>query len=117
MKKGILLLIGFIFVIMLYFYYGGKYMDNKEEKNYIQFNKKEINGNILDLKEYARGAKLRFKEGEVIFYPLTSQLNENNIFLYTAKKGDKVLKRPYQDTLTLVKENGVILKYTFMKPK
>ncbi|MBB6329591.1 uncharacterized protein YpmB [Chryseobacterium sediminis] len=117
MNKKLLILITIVAIIFFYFYYGGNYMDNRDRKNFNQFNKMSINDTILDLKEYARGVKLYFKNGEIVFYPKTSTLNENNIFLFTAKKGDKVLKKAFKDTLTLEKKDGVILKYTFMKPK
>lgn len=117
MNKKILILLGIVVVIMLYFYYGGNYMDNNERKNYNQFNKSAINNIILDLDEYARGIRLHFDSGKFIFYPITSPLNENNIFLFTAEKGDRILKKPFQDTLTLEKKDGTILKYTFLKPK
>jgi len=79
-------------------------MDNREKKYFNQFNKMSINDTILDLNEFSRGVKLHFKNNEVGFYPLTSTLNENNIFFFTAKKGDKILKKTFQDTLTLVKK-------------
>ncbi|WP_312298287.1 hypothetical protein [Chryseobacterium sp.] len=117
MKKKILILAGIAIIVILYFYYGGNYMENKGKEYYNQFNKSSINSTILDLNEYARGVKLHLDNGEVIFYPITSELNENNIFIATAKKGDKVVKKPFQDTITLVRQNGVMLKYTFQKPK
>ncbi|PWW19091.1 hypothetical protein DEU40_12145 [Chryseobacterium sp. AG844] len=117
MNKKIPILLGFVSVILLYLYYGGNYMDNRGKKNFNQFDKMSINDTILDLNEFSRGVKLHFKNNEVIFYPLTSTLNENNIFFLTAKKGDKVLKKTFQDTQTLEQKDGNILKYTFMKFK
>jgi len=104
MNKKIPILLGVISVRMLCLYCGGKYMDNREKKYFNQFNKMSINDTILDLNEFSRGVKLHFKNNEVGFYPLTSTLNENNIFFFTAKKGDKILKKTFQDTLTLVKK-------------
>lgn len=117
MNKKIPILLGVISVILLYLYYGGKYMDNRGKKYFNQFNKMSINDTILDLNEYSRGVKLHFRNNEVIFYPLTSKINENNIFFFTAKKGDKILKKPFQDTLTLVKKDGTLLRYIFVKSK
>lgn len=92
-------------------------MDERARKEYKQFKTTSINHVILDIYPYARGVKLRFDNGEILFYPLTSALNENNIFIFTAQKGDRVLKKPSQDTLTLIKKDGTMLKYTFSKPK
>lgn len=92
-------------------------MDNKEKNYYNQFNKSNLDNSILSVDEYARGVKLHFENTEVVFYPITNDLNDNKIFLYTAQKGDKVLKKPYKDTLILEKKDGIILKYTFTKPK
>lgn len=91
-------------------------MDNKARERYTQFNKRNINNTILGLEQYARGIKLHLDSGDVVFYPFTSALNNNNIFFSTAKKGDKVIKKPFKDTVILVKQNGIMLKYTFDKP-
>ncbi|WP_431612018.1 hypothetical protein [Chryseobacterium sp. 'Rf worker isolate 10'] len=115
MNKKILILLAVISVVLLYFYYGGNYMDDRGKKYFNQFNKMSINDTILNLNEFSRGVKLHFKNKEVVFYPLTSELNENNIFLFIAKKGDRVIKKPFQDTLTLEKKDGTILKYMFVK--
>lgn len=115
-KKIFFGIIAFI-VIILYFHYGDDYMDKRDLNNYNKFNRSNLDGVILDLKEYARGVKLQFEHDTVVFYPQTSKLNDNNIFIFTAKKGDKVVKKPFQDTLLLQTKNGLKLKYTFFDPQ
>jgi hypothetical protein len=90
-------------------------MEKRDRKNYDDFTKSTLNGSIMDLEEYARGIKLHLKNETVVFYPQTSKLNDNNIFNFTAKVGDKVIKKQFQDTLILQKKNGLVFKYTFFK--
>lgn len=115
MKKnyffGIVITIG-----ILYFYFGGRYMDKRDERYYNQFNQANLNDTIVSMERYARGIKLHFKKKHLVFYPLTSNFNNNTIFEYTAEKGDIVLKKPYEDTLLLEKKSGKFLKYTFIRP-
>lgn len=91
-------------------------MDKRDVNFYNQFNQTSLNDTIVSLEQYARGVKLHFKKKHIIFYPLTSDLNNNTVFEYTAQKGDIILKKSYEDTLFLEKKSGKILKYTFIKP-
>lgn len=107
---------GLILSLSIYFYYA--IVDDQKifKEYYSQFNQSNLNDTIVKIGTYARGDQLQFKDKTVIFYPLTSPINGNNIFRFTAKKGDRVIKRPFQDTLTLKKTDGSDYKYTFMKP-
>ncbi|MCS3529894.1 hypothetical protein [Chryseobacterium sp. JUb7] len=90
-------------------------MDKRNEINYINFAKSNLKGPLIGVKEYARGTMLQLEKDTVIFYPRTSKLNNNNIFLYTVEKGESIIKKTIQDTLILKKKNGNIFKYTFLK--
>ena len=108
-------IIGIVIVLLVYTYYANISMDNRDRDNYINFNKSNLNNTITDLEEYARGVKLHSGSKAFVFYPKTSKANDNNIFIFTAKIGDKVIKKPFEDTLILKTNDNKIYKYTFFK--
>ncbi len=116
MKKKKYFYFGLIIVPILFIYYGHIYTVKQEKDNFDKFNKYNIHNVILNLNPQSRSTILQFKEDTLSFYPKTSELNDNNIFNFIAKKGDSVIKKPFQDTLILKKTDGSIYKYTFMKP-
>lgn len=84
-----------------------------------QFNRATIDGVIQTIETAHMGVLFTLEDNpmEYIFYPHTDEeLNGSRIFEYTAEKGDRIIKLPYSDTLTLIKENNM-LKYTFYKFK
>jgi len=108
---------GFLLItIAILLYYGGIYTEKQYVKNFEKFNQNNLNDTIINSDIRAKGVGLILERDTLIFYPKTSNLNDNNIFNYTAKKGDIVIKKPFQDTLTLKTKDGSIYKYTFMKP-
>lgn len=115
MNKKLIFLITTIAILSIIYFYTANSMDKRDRKNYDDFNKSNLNGSIIGLEEFARGIKIHLKNETVVFYPQTSQLNDNNIFGFTAKVGDKVKKKSFQDTLILQKKNGLVFKYTFFK--
>ncbi len=115
MNKKVFFFIPIFIILILYFYYASNSMDNRDQHNYEYFIKSDLRGTVIESKEYARGVKLQLENKTVVFYPMTSNLNENNIFLFTVKKGDSIIKKPFQDTLILKKKNGTFFKYTFFK--
>ncbi|MBT2623304.1 hypothetical protein [Chryseobacterium sp. ISL-6] len=114
MNKKIFFSIAIAILLAIYCYTANS-MEKRDRKNYDDFNKSNLNGSITGLEEFARGIKLHLESKIVVFYPQTSQLNDNNIFIFTAKVGDKVIKKQFQDTLILQKKNGLVFKYTFFK--
>lgn len=116
MRKKKYFYFGFFVVALLYIYFANVYTVKAYNRNFIKFNQSNLDDSILKSDVYAKGVRLILKEDTLIFYPVTSGLNGNNIFEYIAKKGDSVIKKPFQDTLVLKKMDGSIYRYTFMKP-
>lgn len=116
MNKKIFIPIAIAILSTTYFY-NAHLMDKRDKKNYDDFNKSNLNDSIISLEEFARGIKIHLKNETVIFYPLTGKLNDNNIFSFTAKVGDRIIKKQFQDTLILQKKNGLAFKYTFFIPE
>lgn len=107
----------FIIFAGLYMYIMEKYDKNRIKGFYNHFNETNINDIIIKVNNnIARGKEIIFDNKNVIFYPETSHINNNNVFSSIAEKGDRVIKPAYSDTLILIKKNGEILKYTFKKP-
>lgn len=115
-KKHLPFIIALIAVI-IYYCYGGKNMEKEAKNNYINFNKSNLNDKLLGIDYYARGVKIIFKYNQYVFYPRTSDLNDNSIFNATAETGDSIYKKPFQEILTLKKKNGKEYKYLFQKFK
>ncbi len=107
----------FATLALLYFYFGGSKMEKRDVKNFQTFNMTNLNDSILKIDYYARGVELKFKSKRIVFYPVTSIINDNNNFFTLAKNGDFIIKKPFQDTLTIRKKNGKVFKYTFLKFK
>ncbi|MBT2623305.1 hypothetical protein [Chryseobacterium sp. ISL-6] len=111
-KKYLPFIIALIAVI-IHYCYGGKEAKN----NYINFNKSNLNDKLLGTDYYARGVKIIFKYNQYVFYPRTSDLNDNSIFNATTEIGDSIYKKPFQKILTLKKKNGKEYKYSFREFK
>lgn len=98
-----------------YIYFSNKYSNARWMNNYEKFNKSNINNAIIKSGIIAKGSGVYFENDTIVFYPKTSEMNNNSIFLSTAKKGDSIIKKPHEDTLILKKKKGTIFKYTFRK--
>ena len=115
MKK--MVLIGFFSIIgVLLIVYLSIDQDQRANTHFEAFYSAEIDSKIESVRIAYKGTGMKLSDGrEFIFYPFTDEnLNEGNIFNYTAENGDRVLKEAYSDTLYLVKENKK-LAYTFKK--
>lgn len=109
-----------IFIILIigitYSYIAQKFGGEREEGFFIQFDTTNIHGVIKDVGIGYHGAVFKIKgmNKEFVFYPYTGKINEYKIFDHIAKEGDTIIKPPYSDTLTLLK-NGKEYLYTFDK--
>ena len=115
MKK--MFLIGFFLILgILFIVYLSIYQDQRANIHFETFCSAEIDSQIESVRIAYKGTGMKLSDGrEFVFYPYTDQnLNEGNIFNYTAEKEDKVVKKAYSDTLYLIK-NDKKLAYTFKK--
>lgn len=89
--------------------------DQRANRHFEAFYLAEIDSQIESVRIAYKGG-MRLTDGrEFVFYPFTDEnLNEGNIFNYTAEKGDRVLKKAHADTLFLIKGREK-LAYTFKK--
>jgi hypothetical protein len=80
------------------------------------FNSSHIHGKIEKVFIISKGTALKLVNDSVtyVFYPMTSPLNDNQIFDGFATKGDSVIKSAHSDTLKLLKGDKAYL-YTFEK--
>ncbi|WP_430614139.1 hypothetical protein [Flavobacterium sp. JP2137] len=83
---------------------------------FLKFYSAEINSPLEAVRIVNHGAGISLKDGqEFVFYPYTNKvLNDNDIFDYTAEKGDIIIKPAYSDTLFLIKKD-VKRAYLFKK--
>jgi hypothetical protein len=86
-------------------------------KSYNYFNSSNINGALeyVENKHHKSAFKILGVNDEFCFDPITSELNENKIFLHTAHKGDTIIKKAFSETLQL-KKDSKIYQYKFRKP-
>lgn len=115
-KRRIILIIAFGVIAVIYIltanYFGGK----RTKQEFLKFDNSKIDGVIKEvyIKQHGVGFKLDDRNEEFIFYPYTSDLNDNKIFDHFAKNGDRIIKQQNSDTLTLI-SNGEKYKYTFQR--
>lgn len=116
MSKKKMFIIGIILIVFLLAY--NQYIAReKGKKNFKIFDKAKIESTLkIDSYIISKGSGIKLEDGsEYVFYPHTDRiLNKNKIFNYEAKKGDKIIKEEYSDTLLLIKQ-GKVLKYTFVR--
>ena len=110
---GILILVG----IIIYFFIAQNIGENREEQFFIRFDTTNINGKLEYAKIGYHGSVFKIEgiEKEFVFYPYTSELNDNKIFCNIAKKGDFIIKDSHSDILKL-KNNDKVYLYKFRKP-
>ncbi len=103
--------------VLIYFFTAQRIGGNREEQFFIHFDTTNINGRLEYAKIGYHGSVFKIEgiEKEFVFYPFTSELNDNTIFYNIAKKGDLIIKDAYSDTLKVKKKNKVYL-YKFRKP-
>ncbi len=116
MKKIYIGIVLFIAVV-LYLYTAQRYEYNRQKEFFIHFDTTNIIGSVEYAKIYSQGCMFKIEgiEEEFIFYPYTSELNDNKIFDKLVEKGDSIIKEAYSDVLILKKDNKVY-QYTFSEP-
>jgi len=114
-KRGIIIVILGI-VVIAYILTANYFGEKRTKQEFLKFDNSEIDGVIKDvyIKHHGVGFKIAGENEEFIFYPNTSELNENKIFNHLAKSGDRILKSQNSDTLTLI-TNEKKYKYTFQQ--
>ena len=115
-KNQIFFIIIFLIIAVIYVFIAQKQGAIENQKAYNRFYKTNINGKIenMEIGKYAAHIKIEGINDEFLFYPLTSKINNFEIFDRFAKKGDILEKPSYADTLKLIK-NGKAYLYTFRK--
>lgn len=116
MKRKIMLFIGVGILILSFLAYQSFSVRQKGKKEFEVFYTSDLNGEISSIATSVGAVYFKLNNASVkyVFFPRTSELNNNQIFEYVATKGDKVIKPAYSDTLKLVKGDKVYL-YTFQK--
>jgi hypothetical protein len=115
-KRRNILIIAFGVIAVIYIltanYFGGQ----RTKQEFLKFDNSKIDGLIKEvyIKYHGVGFKLDGRNEEFIFYPYTSDLNDNKIFDHFAKSGDRIIKNQNSDTLTLI-SNDEKYKYTFQR--
>jgi len=114
-QKHIIILIWAIICIVLALFIQPK-SKRRSQQNYETFYTASITGKVDSVRIAYRGVGLRLFDGkEYYFFPRTDRLlNNGNIFVYTAEKGDSIIKPAYGDTIYLKKTSGEVLRYTFI---
>ena len=110
--------IAILIIVFVYLFTAQKMGKNREEQFFIHFDTTNINGKLEYAKIGYHGCVFKIEgiEKEFVFYPYTSELNENNIFYNIAKEGDLVIKKAHSDILILKKEDDKVYMYKFRKP-
>lgn len=90
-------------------------MVTREQSKNFKFDNSKIDGVLKDvyIKHHGVGFKLTNVNDEFVFYPYTSELNDNKVFDQLAKGGDRIIKSQNSDTLILIsndKENKYIFQ-------
>lgn len=115
MKKKYLILIGSLILFTILIIWNVNRNSKIGKAFFRDFDKANMVGVILQIERGYNGALFRLDNdtNEYVFYPYVDKdLNESRKFLYTAEKGDSIIKPAYSDTLILIKGNKV-LKYKF----
>lgn len=115
-KKKKYLIIIFSVVAVIYFMTANYFGSKRTMQDFLKFDNSQIKGVINDLyiKHHGVGFKITPNNEEFVFYPYTSELNDNNIFDHFAKSGDSIIKMQNSDTLILI-ANDKKYKYTFKR--
>lgn len=102
--------------VLIYLFSAQRIGGNREEQFFIRFDTTNINGRLEYAKIGYHGSEFKIEgiEKEFVFYPYTSDLNDNKIFYNVAEKGDLIIKEAHSDTLK-VKKNDKVYQYKFRK--
>ena len=103
-----------LLVIILGLFYWSFVIDDIIVKNYQTFYNSRLDGQIeyLSIKHHGVSLKLLEDKTQYVFYPrVDDQLNHGKIFTAFAKKGDRVYKRAFGDSLFLFKGDK---KYVYL---
>lgn len=113
-KRKYIIIFVFGIIALIYILTSNYYGSKRTKQEFLKFNNSKIDGllNNVYIKNHGVGFKINGENEEFIFYPYTSDLNENKIFDHLAKNGDRIIKRPNSDTLTLISDD-IEYKYTF----
>jgi hypothetical protein len=108
------IIIGGILFGLVYLFFLNKFLATGKKENQILFNS-SLNAKITFVYSSSGGEsfKLDNSNHEFKISPIMSYLNNSEYFYGTAEIGDSVSKRSYSDTLTLIKQSGVVYRYTF----
>jgi hypothetical protein len=113
-KKLFIIIFGVLAVIYIIIanYFGHK----RTKQEFLEFDNSKIDGVLKDvyIKHHGVGFKITNVNEEFIFYPYSSELNDNKIFDHLAKGGDRIIKSQNSDTLILI-SNDKEYKYTFQQ--
>ena len=117
MKKIYVRIVIIIIAVLIYLFIAQRMGVNREEQFFIRFDTTSINGKLEYAKIGYHGSVFKIEEieKEFVFYPYTSELNDDKIFYNIAKKGDLITKEAHSDILK-VKKKDKIYFYKFRKP-
>ncbi len=103
----------FIIVVVLYAYFGGQYLEERQKKDLNIFNEANINGEIEFVEYYDHGRKMKIKGMDEVFkfHPLATK-KDKVIFGYIAEPGDWISKPPYATTIKLY-HKGKLYEFEF----
>lgn len=91
-------------------------MDDQFHSKYVEVHAATINGEILRIGSNSGGVAVRLKNGSAEYWFIPKPIDENNqkSFSSVAQPGDSLLKKPYNDTIILVRA-GHRMKYTYLR--
>ena len=110
---GIIILIA----VSIYIFTAQKVGGNRERDFLNRFDSSNIHGELeyVKIRYHLCAFKIKGEVGEYYFDPITSDINCNKLFEYTAKEGDTIIKEAHSDILKVKKSDKVYL-YKFRKP-
>lgn len=117
MMKKVYVGIVIFFAVLVYLFTSQKIGGKREEQFFIRFDTTNINGRVEYAKIGYHGSVFKIEgiDKEFVFYPYTSELNDNEIFYNVAEKGDLIIKGAHSEILK-VKKNDKVYQYKFRKP-
>src|SRR5690554_1275724 len=106
-----------LIVVLIYLFTAQRIGGNREEQFFTRFDTTNIYGRLEYAKIGYHGSVFKIEgiKKEFVFYPFTSELNDNKIFYNIATKGDLIIKDAHSDVLKVMKNDEVYL-YKFRKP-
>jgi len=113
MKYLLILFFSVFFISLIVFQQ--KHTKSRAIKHFDMFDNSNIDGILNEVKISHKGVGFKLEDNiqKYVFYPhVNKELNKSIIFNLFAKNGDRVIKKPYSDTLILIKNNKH-LNFTF----